>query len=71
MSGIKRFEDLEAWKLSRTLQIYLAFDRVYWPEEEFSKLTANAIELSRVISGLIKYLKHSELSGKKYKATLN
>ena len=52
-------------------QLYLAFDRVYLPEDEFSKLAGNAIELSRVISGLIKYLKNSELTGKKYKATFN
>lgn len=50
-------------------QLYLGLDRAYLSEEQFSKLIGHAIELSRMISGLIKYLRHSELSGKKYKAT--
>jgi four helix bundle protein len=131
MSRIERFEDLEVWKLSRSLanaiynasslgnfardfalrdqirrasisvvsniaegferdgdkefiqflfmakgscgevraQLYLASDRGYLADEEFSTLTRNATELSRMISGLIKYLRHSQLTGKKYKAT--
>jgi four helix bundle protein len=131
MSRIERFEDLEVWKLSRSLanliynvssvgnfardfalrdqirrasisvvsniaegferdgdkefiqflfmakgscgevraQLYLASDRAYLSEEQFSTLTRHATELSRMISGLIKYLRHSQLTGKKYKAT--
>jgi four helix bundle protein len=131
MSRIERFEDLEVWKLSRSLansiynassvgnfardfalrdqfrrafisvvsniaegferdgdkefiqflfmakgscgevraQLYLANDRAYLSDEQFSMLARNAAELSRMISGLIKYLRHSQLTGKKYKAT--
>jgi four helix bundle protein len=50
-------------------QLYLAVDRSYISQEQFSDLTSKAIELSRVMSGLIKYLRHSQLTGKKYKAT--
>ena len=130
MSGIQRFEELEAWKLARTLsgliynvsgtgsfgrdfalrdqirraaisivsniaegyerdgdkefiqflfmakgscgevrsQLYLALDCAYITQEQFSQLISKAVEVSRVLSGLIKYLKHSQLAGKKYKA---
>ncbi len=129
MSKILRFEDLEAWKISRDLtkeiyristsekfardyglrdqirraavsimsnvaegferdgdkefvqflyiakascgevrsQLYVAFDQTYIVETDFDSISAKAIENSRVISGLIKYLKQSELTGKKYK----
>jgi four helix bundle protein len=50
-------------------QLYLAVDRSYISQEQFSDLTSKAIELSRLMSGLIKYLRHSQLTGKKYKAT--
>ncbi|MGI9069153.1 MAG: four helix bundle protein [Pyrinomonadaceae bacterium] len=129
MSRIERFEDLEAWKLARTLnaiiysvsgegafgrdfalrdqirrasisivsniaegferdgdkefaqflfiakgscgevraQLYLAMDCAYITEDQFSLAAAKAIEVSRIISGLINYLKHSQLAGRKYK----
>jgi four helix bundle protein len=131
MSRIERFEDLEGWKLARTLtgliydvsgtgafardfalrdqirraaisivsniaegferdgdkeflqflsmakgscgevraQLYLALDRAYMSQEQFAQLGGKAVELSRIISGLIHYLKNSQLSGRKYKAT--
>ncbi len=131
MNPIRRFEDLEAWKLSRILtgliynvsgigdfgrdfalrdqirraavsivsniaegferdgdkeslqflsmvkglsgevraQLYLALDRGYISSEQFTQLSNKAIELSRVINGLIKYLRQSQFSGKKYKTT--
>jgi four helix bundle protein len=50
-------------------QLYLAFDRAYVSEEQLSTLNRQAIEVSRMLSGLIKYLRHSQLTGKKYKAT--
>jgi len=52
MASIQRFEDIEAWKMARALT-----NRIY-------ELTAKS---SRVISGLIKYLRQSQLTGKKYK----
>ncbi len=129
MASIQRFEDIEAWKLARSLtnriydvtakadfnrdyglrdqirraaisivsniaegyerdgdkeflqflsvakgssgevraQLYLAHDRTYLSDEEFSELSRKAVELSRVIAGLIKYLRQSQLTGKKYK----
>lgn len=48
-------------------QLYLALDQQYISEALFKELTTKAIQLSRVISGLIRYLRQSQLSGKKYK----
>ena len=129
MASIRRFEDIEAWKLARSLtnriydvtskaefsrdyglrdqirrasisivsniaegyerdgdreflqflfiakgscgevraQLYLANDRAYISAEEFSELSSDALRLSRVLSGLIRYLRQSEITGKKYK----
>jgi four helix bundle protein len=50
-------------------QLYLALDRAYISKEQFAQLCSKAVELSRVLSGLIHYLKNSQLSGRKYKAT--
>jgi len=49
-------------------QLYLALDQQYISEALLQELTTKAIQLSRVISGLIRYLRQSQLSGKKYKA---
>lgn len=48
-------------------QLYLAYDRKYISEEEFRELSQKALQLSRVIAGLIRYLRQSPLTGKKYK----
>ena len=48
-------------------QLCLALDLKYISETEFQDLTTKAIQLSRVISGLIRYLRQSQFSGKKYK----
>jgi four helix bundle protein len=48
-------------------QLYLAFDQQYISEAVFQELTTKASQLSRVISGLMRYLRESQLSGKKYK----
>ena len=48
-------------------QLYLALDQKYIGDEQFAKISGKAAEISRMISGLIKYLRQSELSGKKYK----
>ncbi len=48
-------------------QLYLALDQQYISEALFKELTTKAIQLSRVISGLIRYLRQSQLTGKKYK----
>jgi len=49
-------------------QLYLALDRAYISQRQFTELASRAAEVSRVISGL-KYLRSSELSGKKFKAS--
>jgi four helix bundle protein len=50
-------------------QLYLALDRAYISQEQFTNLCSKAVELSRVIAGLIHYLKNSQLTGRKYKVT--
>ena len=48
-------------------QLYVALDQDYISENEFNSLYGKTTENSRVISGLIKYLKQSELKGRKYR----
>ena len=50
-------------------QLYNARDRQYVTDTEFSELFGSALEVSRMISGLIKYLRQSKISGKKNKPT--
>ena len=47
-------------------QLYVARDQQYISEGEFNLIYNKATENSRVISGLIKYLKQSELRGRKF-----
>lgn len=47
--------------------LYAALDQNYISEKEFKFIYEKAIESSRVISGLINYLKQSELKGRKFK----
>ena len=49
-------------------QLYLAYDRNYLTPENFATLSSKAVQISRVISGLIKYLRQSQITGKKFKA---
>jgi four helix bundle protein len=129
MGEIKRFEDLEAWKIARELtraiyqissagefardfglrnqirrasvsvlsniaegferggdkeflqflamakgscgevrtQLYVAFDQLYINEEQFNAISTKAIEVSQMISGLMKYLRQSEMKGSKFR----
>jgi four helix bundle protein len=48
-------------------QLYVALDQKYISDDEFSALMNSAIEISRMISGLIKYLKQSGMQGRKYR----
>ncbi|HDY88283.1 MAG TPA: four helix bundle protein [bacterium] len=48
-------------------QLYIALDQEYITEEVFQNSSDKALELSRMISGFIKYLKDSPLKGNKYK----
>ena len=47
-------------------QLYVALDQEYISESQFRSISEMAIEISRMLSGLIKYLKQSELVGRKY-----
>ncbi len=47
-------------------QLYVALDQCYFSPESFETLSKTAIEASELISGLMKYLKDSELRGSKY-----
>lgn len=48
-------------------QLYVALDQKYIDEEEFRALTNSATEISRMISGLMKYLKQSGMQGRKFR----
>lgn len=48
-------------------QLYVALDQSYISEKEFMVIYEKAIENSHLISGLIKYLKQSEVKGGKFK----
>ncbi|MGH9871709.1 MAG: four helix bundle protein [Pyrinomonadaceae bacterium] len=50
-------------------QLYLAHDRSYLSAEQFAALSSKAVQISKVLSGLIKYLRQSQITGKKFKAT--
>lgn len=47
-------------------QLYVALDQQYISEAQFRSISEMAIEISRMLSGLGKYLKQSELVGRKY-----
>ena len=47
-------------------QLYVAFDQGYLDEESFLNIQSKLEETSRMISGLIKYLKQSEFKGSKF-----
>lgn len=48
-------------------QMYVAFDRQYINQETFNTLYETATQVSRMISGLMKYLRQSEIKGIKHK----
>ena len=48
-------------------QLYIAFDQEYVERSEFEKIQNKLVEISRMLAGLIKYLKTSELKGSKFK----
>ena len=48
-------------------QLYVALDQRYITTEQFNVAARQAVEVSRMISGLIKRLHQSELRGPKYK----
>ena len=48
-------------------QLYVALDQHYITAEQFNMAVHQAVEVSRMIYGLIKYLRQSEMSGSKFK----
>jgi len=48
-------------------QLYVAFDQLYIKEEQFKAISTKAFEVSQMISGLMKYLRQSELRGSKFR----
>ena len=47
--------------------MYAALDQDYVSQEEFDAVTESLVECSRVIAGLSKYLRQSELKGLKFR----
>ena len=47
-------------------QLYVALDQEYISDVQFRSISEMAVEISRMLSGLIKYLKQSEMAGRKY-----
>jgi four helix bundle protein len=47
-------------------QLYIAQDREYISRNQFDQLVEKLLTISRTTSGLIKYLRNSELKGSKY-----
>lgn len=52
-------------------QLYVAFDQDYIDAGEFTTLSHLAIEISRLLSGFINYLRKSGMHGRKYQRLLN
>jgi four helix bundle protein len=46
-------------------QLYVAFDQGYIPENKFKTLNSEVIIISQQLSGFIKYLKESKMTGPK------
>lgn len=50
-------------------QLYRAFDRKYISEETLRETSEKSLEISKSISGFMKYLKDSEMRGNKFKSS--
>jgi four helix bundle protein len=48
-------------------QLYVALDQAYLEQDSFDRLTFLATEVSRMTSGLMKYLRQSGIKGTKFK----
>lgn len=48
-------------------QLYIALDQNYLDQNTFGAINSKLTETSRMISGLIKYLRQSELKGSRFK----
>jgi len=52
-------------------QLYAALDESYLTETEFNDLQSRSLEVSRLISGFMAYLRDSELRGSKFKSKVD
>jgi len=52
-------------------QLYAALDQSYLTPIEFKELSERSVEVSRLISGFMTYLRRSELRGNKFKEQSN
>ena len=50
-------------------QLYVALDQNYITEKTFQELAATSKEISRMISGLMRYLRTTNMKGVKHKTT--
>lgn len=48
-------------------QLYVAMDQGYLDKETFDRLSDMAIQINRMLAGLMKYLRSSDFKGSKYK----
>ncbi len=48
-------------------QLYVALDEAYLTESDFKALSAQAVEVSRIIAGFMNYLKNSALRSAKFR----
>lgn len=48
-------------------QLYVALDQNYITPSDFERLSTSANEVSQLIAGFMKYLRHSSLRGSKYR----
>lgn len=48
-------------------QLYVALDAGYIDQQTFSRLSDMATQINRMLAGLMKYLRSSELKGSKYR----
>ncbi len=48
-------------------QLYVALDQGYFSTKVFDRLSKNAIEISELVAGLMRYLKSSDLRGNRYR----
>jgi|SRR5688572_1162367 len=50
-------------------QLYVALDQSYLSREEFIRLKDLAVEINKLISGMMSYLSNSQLGGRKFRRT--
>ncbi len=48
-------------------QLYVALDNNYITQKEFERLSSMAMDISRILAGLMSYLRQSSFRGPKYK----